>query len=218
MSTVPALSQRVFTFGEGTHASRTALRITDGLEFESWAEIGKRLLGVSEASRWWIGDWLCYGEWGRYGENYRRTLEELELAYDKVRDLAYVAGHVPEAVRRDDLSWYHHRVVAKLRPSDQELWLRRASEEAWSYRRLAEEITKAIEDLNGTSARQQEDSAGLRCAPQTELVKLDLDADRLARWRAAADASELPLQEWMIRTLDVAALASDLAGVHGATP
>ena len=185
-----------YSFGSGTVASRVALRIAEGVEFADWQDVGRRLISLSDGVAFWVGDWLAYGEW-RYGDKYRTALTELELSYDRIRDYAYVAGNVPEPVRRDDLTWSHHRVVAKLIPAEQETWLARAAEAGWSYRQLAEE---------------------LRCAPQLspppvaeplEQFKLTISVGRLEAWQAAAErAGVATTRDWAIGVLDAEASRS----------
>lgn len=203
MSDLVVQQRQMFSFGPGTHTTRVSLKIAEGLEYDEWRQIGQRLLTVAEASRWWIGDWLVHGEWGRYGEAYRAAVEELELAYDAVRDYAYVAGHVPESVRREDLSWRHHRLVAKLKPADQERWLARAAEHGWSVRRLADEIAQATVKPAPTA---QQVSAGSRHVPQTlERLVLHVEADRLDQWRAHAAELDTTVEVWLGHLADIAA-------------
>src|SRR4051812_44344403 len=100
-------------------------RIKDGLDLDEWRRVGRGLLGVREASAWWIGDWLVYGEW-RYRDKYRTVVDQLGMHYDRLRDYAYIAGNVGPGIRRADVPFTHHRLVAKLAPVDQRRWLEQA--------------------------------------------------------------------------------------------
>lgn len=179
-----------------TVASRTGLTIPENLTFDEWMSIGRRLFAVIESTAWALGDWLAYGEW-RYGEKYRVALEEFSLKLDRVRDYSYVAANVPHAVRDADLSWRHHRVVAKLIPEQQERWLARAKEEGWSYRELEEEIA-ARAAIPGSRD------------PDVPVVvlRVSVPADREQRWEAAAKERGLDVSDWLVAVADEAASAA----------
>lgn len=186
----PVRSDTTLTLGPGCRATRTALQIPDGLDVEAWEEMLGRVVALSESSAWWIGDVLAYGEW-KYGEKYQTVLARLELEYDRARNYAYVAGNVPAAIRRHDLSWSHHRLVAKLAPLDQERWLTRAAEEGWSFRELHDALG--------------EDSGGITRAT-LEQVRFTIAPERLQRYQAAADAAHAgSFAEWALGVLDQAA-------------
>ena len=170
----------------GYSLSPIGLSIADGLSFAEWASLGQRLLRFSDAAAWWIGDWLVYGEW-RYGEKYRTIVDRLQLSYDRVRDYAYVAGNVSPGVRREDVSFTHHRLIAKLPPKEQERWLARAAERRWTKRELADALAARL----GKPARQ----------PAIEL-RLTIDPDRLERLSAAATQAGLDMKDWVRDTLD----------------
>ena len=188
----PARSESVLvTLGPGCKGSRTELQIPEGLELEQWEAMLVRVVALAESSSWWIGDVLAYGEW-KYGEKYRTVLEQLELEYDRARDLAYVAGNVPASIRRADLSWSHHRLVAKLLPVDQERWLERAAAEGMSFRELQEAL--------------QNDAAGGSTREPLEQIRFTVAPDRLQRYESAAAAAQATsVAEWALSVLDKAA-------------
>jgi TPP-dependent trihydroxycyclohexane-1,2-dione (THcHDO) dehydratase len=76
-----------------------------------------------------IGDWLVYGEQnfaksrrvdpGRYKEALRMT----GIYYGVLLDYAYVSRNVSLSVRTDKLSWFHHRLIARLKPEKQKHWI-----------------------------------------------------------------------------------------------
>jgi hypothetical protein len=143
-----------------------------------------------------------------------------------VRQYAYVAGHVPVAIRRDDLSWRHHLVVAKLKPSDQQPWLQRAAENRWSSRTLAAEIAAARPPLDpptrpplespapaAASGARAPDPPAPGAAADRDLgaesllaqVSFSTLKDRVAAWEAAAAAEGLDLASWLIAAGDARA-------------
>lgn len=169
------------------------LQLVDGISFEEWERVGEWLLGVADTLPWLIGDWLANGEW-RYGTKYKVALERLELEYDRVRDWAYVAGNVPLAVRRRELSWKHHRHVAKLVPKEQEVWLQRALDGGWTHLDLAEQLKRELAPASQTSD-----------APDLEQLRLTFEAWRVARWQAAAQLEDADVVEWLAGLADEAA-------------
>lgn len=200
----------LLSFGSGSYATQVALRIADELEFDQWLQIGQRVLAFHEALKFHLGDWLVHGEWAGYGDKYRLAIEELGLAYDRLRDYAYVANNVPAAVRRTDLTWAHHRVVAKLIPAEQEVWLDRAAAEGWSYRDLADQLNTALappppEPEPDEDESDLKDRTAVRTAPaDLEQVLLTVAAERAERWRAAAARERMEFEQWAAEMLDAA--------------
>jgi hypothetical protein len=202
VSKLPARSS--FTFGRGTRASATALTLAKGLTYDDWRRVVAQVLGMGTAASWWIGDALSHGEW-HYGTKYREVLAEIEIEYDRIRDYVYVSGNVPPAVRRADLTWKHHRVVAKLVPNEQEQWLEQAAEESWTYRRLGEEIAaaaaKALDQDGGETAARA-------AVVELEQLRFTVPTERVAHWRTAAERVDSTLEDWAAAVLDVAAAES----------
>jgi hypothetical protein len=188
----PARSETL-TLGPGCKATRTGLQISEALDVDAWEQLLGRVVAFSDSSAWWIGDVLAYGEW-KYGEKYRAILADLELEYDRARDYAYVAGNVPCTIRRDDLSFTHHRIVAKLAPVDQEDWLARATENGWTKRELQEAIESAA-------------TPALEAAHRTlEQIRFTIAPERLERYQTAAqEAQAASVAEWALTVLDQAA-------------
>lgn len=76
--------------------------------FEEWEQCGVQLRMIEGAVQFWIGDWLNYGEHA-YGEKYAQAVDETQA------DTWMVYSHVADKVliRIKNLSWSHHREVAK---------------------------------------------------------------------------------------------------------
>lgn len=193
MTTLAPAAGKAISFGAGARATNTELVLDEGLGEGAWRSILSRILRLSDSSAWWIGDALAYGEW-RYGEKYRAAIASLELNYDRARDYAYVSGNVPAAVRRADLSWTHHRAVARLIPDDQETWLARAVTEGWSTRELLDALSSKDETAERTAVLEQ--------------LRFTVDPARLERYTVAASRVDSSVQDWAIAVLDVAAAES----------
>jgi hypothetical protein len=112
------------------------------LAYHDWLLEGRRIGLIHRGSDWWIGDWLLYGttKWGeRYSEAAKLT------AYDpkSLRNMRYVSSRVDLSLRRDDLTWSHHALLASLDPDMQACWLERASAERLSVADLRLELRAA---------------------------------------------------------------------------
>jgi hypothetical protein len=189
----------------GVRVTAVGAFLPDTLSFEEWLSIGRRLIRAREASAWWIGDWLAYGEW-RYGTKYRTVLDRLELSYDRARDYAYVAGNIAPKLRRPDLSFRHHRVVAKLPPGEQREWLARAALAHWTTREFIAALAGSAESAPG--AEEPEDTTDAKPAE----LRLSIGRTQLEGWRRAAAARGLELREWAIVMLDDASTPAGGAG------
>lgn len=97
--------------------------------FEQWEECGAFIKKAEGACHLWLGDWLNYGE-ERWGEEHAQALEaDYGYDYDTLRRDKWVTKNVPVVRRRTNLSFDHHREVAKLEPKDQDILLDKAEEE-----------------------------------------------------------------------------------------
>ena len=121
----------------------TGMALAPGkLTYDKWASIGTKLREMNTASRWWLGDWVIYGE--RYlAETYTQALEDTDYDKETVRGFAYVCERFEPERRRDDVSWSHHRVVAALPPKEADRWLKLAAKNNWTVKELKKEIRKA---------------------------------------------------------------------------
>ena len=128
--------------------TRTGLQVTADLSFEEWQSMASRFGAAMSSAAFVIGDWLVYGEDHFRGQkrlpgfegdsiSSRRVSSEI---YDEALRLtgldrstlvtyAYVARRVPASLRNEQLSWEHHKAVAKLKEEDQQHWLQIAEAE-----------------------------------------------------------------------------------------
>ena len=175
-----------------SRAVRTALKIKEGIEFEEWRRLGAQVASLADASAWWIGDWLVYGQ-RAFPDRYKVATAETGFSYQTLRNYAWVAAQIPVYRRRDTLSFGHHAEVAALLPEEQEMWLLRAHERRWTRNELRRHLR----------------SAGNReFAPTPISIALQVEDDRHERWQAAAYAFGRPLAAWITDVLDDAAEAA----------
>jgi hypothetical protein len=121
--------------------SRTGLEVHDHLSFEEWSSLAPLLNEAARGVAFVIGDWLLYGH-DRFGreeaahkpgarvrsEDYEAAIRLTGLDRATLHTYAHVSRKVPASLRNKDLSWEHHKIVAKLPPGDQQIWLRMAAD------------------------------------------------------------------------------------------
>lgn len=139
MTTEPFADETSVLRGE---LSKTAFVIPDGLAFDEWAEMGHPLIVMAQASMWWIGDWLHYGE-RNYGETYTQAVEATGYNIKTLQNAMWVADRFPPEERREELSFSHHRAVASLESSPRGELLQRAVDDRMSEGELIGRV-KAI--------------------------------------------------------------------------
>ncbi|MCC6352307.1 MAG: hypothetical protein IT577_00395 [Verrucomicrobiae bacterium] len=138
--------------------SPLGLEIRGEVTFVEWRRLAPKIGSAVRSCAFVVGDWLVYGE-ERFGRQLllpgidpgpSRAISREQ--YDAARaatgidpailaNYAYVARNVPREIRREALSWEHHRAVAKLEEPDQERWLDVAAKDELTSRRLRASIT-----------------------------------------------------------------------------
>jgi N6-adenosine-specific RNA methylase IME4 len=126
--------------------NKTNLVFKRDVNKDEWMQVFKGLKTIEGCVQFWIGDALAYRQqkWGMYDD----IAEEVGINKKELSDLKWVAENVKSSGRQENLSYNHHREVAKLEPNKQEQFLNKAVEEKLSVRDLREEIKKdARKDL-----------------------------------------------------------------------
>lgn len=123
-------------------AYKRYLHIDDDVPIEEWIRIGDFLQMAQDSLNFWIGDWLAFGD-RQYGEMYPQGIQEATgKTYEQLANCKYVATRVEADRRKDNLSWSHHAVVAKLEPDKQKEYLDMADKEGMSVEHLRHRIAK----------------------------------------------------------------------------
>jgi hypothetical protein len=196
--------ERWLALDERALTKRVGLSLPEDLALEDWKRIGRQIFAISDASGWWLGDWLVYGQ-NRYPERYQRALKETGLDYQTLRNYAWVARRFQSSDRYESLSIQHHVEVAALPPADRRAWLDRAERFGWSRNRLREHVR-----ASRSGARPAGDEAGGGAGKEEDsLLRLTIDPDRAVRWKRAADIVGDGFDEWAARVLDEAAGRED---------
>jgi hypothetical protein len=170
-------------------STRTNARFDPLLPFEVWQALGAKLGTYTNASSWWLGDWLVFGR-DKYGRRYREAIAATGLDYQTLRNYAVVARRFEPARRRHTLTFQHHAEVCALPDDAQEQWLDRAATNRWSRNELR---------------RRLRSDAVVDGRPAKDVVRLAVPPERAQRWRDAAQRSDAALREWMVCVLDAAA-------------
>jgi hypothetical protein len=114
----------------------------DGLDRGAWISAGVRLGGLSRSSNWWVGDWLRYGT-EKWGEKYVTAAKITGYDPHTLENMVYVASRFEISLRRENLSWSHHFLVAALDREQQDYWLDLATKESLSVSDLRLELRSA---------------------------------------------------------------------------
>ncbi|URN07324.1 LmbU family transcriptional regulator [Actinomadura madurae] len=173
---------------------RTSLLLPEELSIESWVSIGQEISVIADASSWWLGDWLVYGQ-EMYPGRYRRAMKGTGLSYQTLRNYAWIARRFPMSRRRDTLSMQHHAEVVALPDAEQDEWLDRAALDGWSVTELRRRLRAA----------RQNKPAGAAADP-TFILRVNVDAERQRRWEEAAEQTGADLTRWVCDALDRAAV------------
>ena len=180
----------------GVRPSRTSMRFDPAMTLDGWKLIGSKLGMHSDATCWWLGDWLAFGR-TNYGRRYREGIAVTGLEYKTLRNYAVVARAFEWSRRRNELSFQHHAEVCALAPEDQDMWLDLAVRNAWSKSELRRQVR----------ARVRGERAGALGSGRAAL-QLALEPDRRERWEEAAKRLECSLGAWATTVLDEAARAA----------
>ncbi|MGH3373262.1 MAG: LmbU family transcriptional regulator [Actinoallomurus sp.] len=197
--------ERRLSIDSRAQTRRAGLSFFTAISIEDWLAIGDELVSVSDASAWWLGDWLVYGE-QRFPERYRMAIDSTNLSYKTLRNYAWVARRFPVARRRDALGLAHHAEVAALPEGDQEYWLDRTVARSWSVAELRRRL-KTVRA--GAALPSGEDRV-------VERVEITVDAERKRRWQDAADSISCDLAEWACGVIDKAADAEPSGSARAA--
>jgi hypothetical protein len=143
----------------------------EAIPFETYQDIGLMLGTLRDATAWWIGDWLVWGE-GAYGEKAAQAAELLRREPHTLTTYFRVSMYVSPRRRRSKLAWTHHRAVASLPPEEQTEWLRLAEDERLTAGELSARIKGKKDGDSVLAGRNGDDpDAEIDVGRVTKLVK-----------------------------------------------
>ena len=135
--------------------SRLGMCINGNLSIEEWQELAAGIGELATSIAFIVGDWLVYGQ-GLFGKNgypdkqvdhpsYQLAIKATGLDLSTLQNYAYVSRSIPYSVRSEQLSWEHHRLLAKLPDADMQTWIRKCEdEEAAGHRMSTRRLRKSL--------------------------------------------------------------------------
>ena len=123
----------------GATFNPTDLQIEPGAPEADWMQIGRALAAVCQSAFWWVGDWIQYG-FRTYGKKATYDLAQQATGYTRTQlyECASVALRFPPERRVGELTFFHHRSVAKFPPAIADKVLAEAVEIGLTGRQVAE--------------------------------------------------------------------------------
>ena len=135
--------------------SRLGMRFNGNLSVEEWQDLAVSIGELATSIAFIVGDWLVYGQnlFGKDGypdkkvdhPSYQLALKATGLDLSTLQNYAYVSRSIPYSLRSEQLSWEHHRLLAKLPDADMQNWIRKCEdEEAAGHRMSTRRLRKSL--------------------------------------------------------------------------
>lgn len=137
------------------------------MAYEDWMSVSSRVVEVTGAALWMLGDLLAYGHanfqdthWGKRtpSELYERLARETGYAEGTLANARVVCSRFPLSRRRDNVSFGHAvEIVGRVKdPEQYEDWVDWVSESGASVRQLRERLR-----TNGAAVRREVGDTGV---------------------------------------------------------
>lgn len=139
--TVPATGGKLWVDLEQSGViTRRALHLPDAISETEMTALGVMFSDLDDTSRFLLGD-LLVAATARYGSDFTVTvMEATGLSYQSCANMESVCRRVRPNVRRQELRFHTHAVVAPLEPSEQKRLLGLAVDNGWTRQRLRDEV------------------------------------------------------------------------------
>jgi hypothetical protein len=132
--------------------SRVAWIPNEEMDYATWVQEGGRIGSFSRGSAWWLGDWLHYGA-AKWGERYAKAAKITGYDPKTLRNMRYVASRFDLSLRRDNLTWSHHALLASFGPGERAYWLDRSVNDGLSVDDLRMELRRAQKQREEAGAK-----------------------------------------------------------------
>lgn len=129
----------------GFRVTSVGFESLEGIDAETWQKVGDALLYLEGSIQWLIGDWLAFGENIGYGDA-TRIAEQVGREAKTLHNWAWVARTIEFSLRRENLSFTHHKIIVEEcarqeHPREaRHSWLAYAAEHGLSVRELKQAI------------------------------------------------------------------------------
>ena len=151
------------------------MRFDPLMPIDDWKALGAKVAFYSEATAWWLGDWLLFGQM-KYGRRYKEGIALTGLDYQTLRNYALVARRFELSRRRDNVSFQHHAEVCALPDDIQDRWLTLAADARWSKmelrRRVRAAAAESVSSATGTTLHLAVEAQRTRLAGSGEAQPL----------------------------------------------
>jgi hypothetical protein len=150
---------------------------------QDWLTCGRFIYQSSKSIHFVIGDWLAFGEF-KWRDSYREAVALTGFKYQTLADDKWVSSRIELSRRRDNLSFEHHKEVAKLPDDQQEELLSYAEDKQLNrddFRKVVRQQTMQdkpkLVKPEYTPSEASRDAEQIRFEAQTLITHLsDLDA------------------------------------------
>lgn len=177
----------------------------DDATLDLWGKLGQFFGGMQRGLKWWIADWLNFGE-ERFaeGERYAQVMEATGLSYGYLANIARVGRGIAPSRRLPGVSFSLHEEVYTLPPTDQTRWLKEATsrDPVWTQRELRQAIK--TEAAGGVEPLFDDDEHGSGNGHDRVNAKRVVEAARLALSQARVNGSEVTIPLETYRQLQAA--------------
>ena len=148
------MSNEIVKAGNGTiHVSTLGVQFEGEVPEHAVDDLLKKAGTVARGCLFIIGDAINFA-CGNYGEKYEHWRGLTGLEYQTLMNASWIARKIEISLRRENLTYDHHKLVARLEPDEQKRWLDTATEQNMSSRRLRKSL------LLGRPATDEDMEAG----------------------------------------------------------
>jgi hypothetical protein len=167
------------TIGKFTWTS-IGMKIDSSPSVNEWMEMGGLLRQLEGSLQWLIGDWFVYGETS-WGKTYDEVAEALGYEVTTLYQFSWVARSVKISLRRENLFFGHHKLVAPMSPEEQDYWLQQADYETLSVSQLRNRMKgEAPTPLTNTQRIVQN---ALKTREEIERIATKSDGAGRSQWK-----------------------------------
>lgn len=127
----------------GVEFHPAALVLDPDINYRNFEKLGARLGNFHDASKWWIGDWLLFGD-DKFGEKMGQAMEATGRAYHTLQNYRWVASKWADRTRRrPTVAHSMHAELAALPPDGQVEWLDKIETNDWKLDQLRVHLREA---------------------------------------------------------------------------
>lgn len=132
----------------------TALSIPDNVTQEEWVDFGFILKQLDTTISWVVGEWAEYAN-KNWAYTYEQIAEHFGYEISTLMSYTSIVRKIPTLIRNQGLSFAHHRLVANLPESQQQMWLTYAADMRWNVAQMKDAMhPKRQQDTSSITAQK----------------------------------------------------------------